>query len=345
MKYLKPSKLKRGDTVAIISPSWGGPSVFPHIYENGIKVLKEKFGLRIKEYPTARMAANILADEPKLRADDINKAFADKEVKAIITSIGGNDGIRVLKYLNKKIIKKNPKIFMGYSDGATFTMFLNQLGLVSYNGPSIMAGFSQMENFPDGIKHINDILFKNSGVYEYKPYQKWAMKYLDWSLKENVGKVDKIRENEGWHWLQGNSVVTGELFGGCIEITNILRGTKFWPKPSFFKNKILFLETSEEKPSPDFVKYELRNWGVQGIFDQIKGIMIGRARDYSAEESKKMEDYVISVVNKEFGHPEIPIITNMDFGHTDPQIILPLGVKAEINCKTKTIKLKESAVK
>jgi len=275
MKYIKPAKLKKGDTVAIISPSWGGPSIFPYIYKNGLKVLKEKFGLKIKEYPTARELADKLYNDPKLRAKDINNAFADKEVKAIITSIGGDDGIRVLPYLNKNIIRKNPKIFMGYSDTTTFNMYLNILGLVSFNGPAVMSGFSQMENFPDCIDHVNDILFKNGTSYEYRPYQDWAMKYPDWSKIENVGKVDTKRKNEGWHWIQGDSVVTGELFGGCVEIVTMLRGTKFWPKPDFFKGKILFLETSEDKPSPEFVKYELRNWGMQGIFNQIKGIIIG----------------------------------------------------------------------
>ena len=125
----------------------------------------------------------------------------------------------------------------------------------------------------------------------------------------------------------------------------MMRGSEYWPKPEFFKGKIIFLETSEDKPTPEYVKYELRNWGIQGIFDQVKGVLIGRARGYTEEETKKLEDYAVSIIGKEFNHPEIPIITNMDFGHTDSQIILPLGVKIEIDCKDKAITLKESAVK
>ena len=265
MKYLKPAKLKSGDTVAIISPSWGGPSVFPHIYENGLKVLREKFGLKINEYPTARESADKLYNNPKLRARDINDAFADKEVKAIIASIGGDDGIRVLPYLNKRLILKNPKIFMGYSDTSTFNMYLNQLGLVTFNGPAVMAGFSQMENFPDYINHVNNVIFKASNKYEYKPYSEWVMKYPDWSKKENTGKVEEKKKNDSWHWIQGNSVIKGELFGGCIEIVTMLKGTRFWPKPEFFKGKILFLETSEDKPSPEIVKYELRKSSAQAF--------------------------------------------------------------------------------
>ncbi len=339
---IKPNRLNAGDTIAVISPSWGGPSVFPHIFDNGIKFLKEKFGLKIKEFPTARMDAKELDENPKIRAEDINSAFADKEIKAIITSIGGDDSIRILKYLDKKVIKANPKIFMGYSDTTSLNTFLNQLGAVTFNGPAIMCGFSQMNNFPEYEKHVKEILFNPSQEYIYEPYSNWAMKYPDWSNKENTGKVDVKMKNEGWHWVQGSSIVRGQLYGGCIDVLEMIRGTEYWPELNFWKDKVLFIETSEDKPSPNFVKYALRNYGVQGILDNIKAIIVGRAKDYSAEETKQLEDNLIKVVSKEFNHPEMPIITNMDFGHTDPQFILPLGIKAEIDCKKKVFRLLES---
>ncbi|MFH0906518.1 MAG: LD-carboxypeptidase, partial [archaeon] len=98
---IKPNKLKKGDTIAIVSPSWGGPSIFPHIYENGLKILKEELALKIKEFPSAKAKAEFLYNNPKFRAEDINKAFSDKEVKAIFVSIGGDDSVRILKYLDK----------------------------------------------------------------------------------------------------------------------------------------------------------------------------------------------------------------------------------------------------
>jgi muramoyltetrapeptide carboxypeptidase LdcA involved in peptidoglycan recycling len=339
---IKPNKLNKGDVVAIVSPSWGGPSKFSHIYENGIKFLEKEFGLRIKEYPTARMDAKKLTANPKLRAKDINDAFADKEVKAIFATIGGDDSLRILKYLDLNLIKKNPKILMGYSDTATLLTLLNQNGLVTFNGPSIMGGFSQMNNFPECKEHIKKILFENPEGYLYKPYPFWSNNYLDWSKKENVGKVSDKIKNEGWHWIQGNNIIQGELFGGCIEIVDMLKGTEFWPKKSFWKNKILFIETSEDKPTPEQVKYSFTNLGVQGIFNKISAVLVGRARDYTQEDTKKLEDFLVEVISNQFGHPEMPIITNMDFGHTDPQFILPLGIKAEINCKNKTFKLLET---
>ena len=129
MPFIKPHKLKKGDTIAIISPSWGGPSVFPHIHENGLKALREEFGLSIKEYPTARAEADFLYHQPEARAVDVNQAFADPEVKAIIASIGGDDSIRILPFLNPDIIQSNPKILMGYSDTTTWISAIRSLNL------------------------------------------------------------------------------------------------------------------------------------------------------------------------------------------------------------------------
>ncbi|MBI4918636.1 LD-carboxypeptidase, partial [archaeon] len=158
---LKPERLKKGDCLAIVSPSWGGPSVFPKIYEGGIRVLEKELGLRVKEYPTARADAEFLKSNPKARAEDINKAFADKEVKAIFATIGGDDSVRILPFLNKKIIKSNPKILMGYSDTTTLLTYLNQLGIVTFNGPAIMSGFFQWDKFPEKFrKHVKEILFE-----------------------------------------------------------------------------------------------------------------------------------------------------------------------------------------
>ena len=190
-------------------------------------------------------------------------------------------------------------------------------------------------------KSCKTILFENPETYAYKPYDSYHEGYLDWSDKSNVGKVNPSSENSGWNWLQGNSIVQGELFGGCIEVLEFMKSTKFWPNDDFWNGKILFLETSEDKPSPEQVKWMLRNYGMQGVFDKISALIIGRARDYSDEEKKELDEIVIKIVKTEFKNNTLPIITNMDFGHTDPQWILPLGTKAEIDCHKKEFKLIE----
>jgi muramoyltetrapeptide carboxypeptidase LdcA involved in peptidoglycan recycling len=343
--FRKPERLRRNDAVAVLSPSKGNPSRFPQVYELGIRNLEEKFGLRVKEYPTARADATFLYRNPKKRAEDVNNAFADEEVKAIIATIGGDESVRILPHLDREMIRDHPKILMGYSDVTTLLTYCTQLGLVTFHGPMIMAGFSQLNSLPTAFTdHITEVLFKPQPTYAYQRYDVYSDGYPDWANTTNLGKVNEPRSNPGWTWLQGNSCVRGELFGGCIEVLDFMKGTVYWPSPNFWEGKILFLETSEEKPSPTSVERWLRNYGMQGVFDKISALLFGRARDYSELEKKHLDSLIVSVVAKEFNQTDLPIVTNMDFGHTDPQFILPLGITAEIDCLSKRFRLLEPPV-
>ena len=342
MEYKKPVRLKPGDLVGIVSPSWGGPEMFPHVYENGLNFLKS-LGLKIQEYPGTRAKDDYINANPQARARDINDAFADKAVKAIFTSIGGSDSIRILPYLNTSIIQQNPKIIMGYSDTTTILSYINQLGSVTFNGPSVMAGFSQANSLPAEFRqHIQEMLFSPADNYQYQEYGVYCDGYPDWGNMANIGKTKKTHKADGWRFIQGTGKVTGKLFGGCLEVLEFMNGTDYWPARDFWIGKLLFLETSEEKPSIERVHRMLRNYGMQGILGRITAILFGRARDYNDEEKRQLEESIVKVVKDEFGYPELPIITNMNFGHTDPQIILPLGVSAEIDCLNKSFQLIEA---
>ncbi len=339
---IKPNRLKRGDTIAVVSPSWGGPSKFPHIYESGLNALSN-LGFNIKEYPSARSDAQYLYENPRFRANDINQAFADNSINGIIASIGGDDSVRILPFLDKQTITKNPKFLMGYSDTTILTTFCNQLGLVTFNGPCVMAGFSQMDALGDTFKkHITDFLFDKYSSYTYTPYAAYSNNYPDWSDIKNTGMISDLIPTSGWNWLQGQGIVEGTLFGGCIEVFEFLKGTTFWFEDEFWKNKILFFETSEDKPTVSQVKYFLRNYGSQGILNNISALLFGRARDYSDKEKAELEETILKVIDVEFGRKDMPVITNMDFGHTDPQIILPLGIKAQLDHENKAFTLLES---
>lgn len=335
-----PDRLRPGDMVAIVSPSWGGPSVFPHIYDNGLKVLRA-WGLDVREFPTAREDAAYLSANPRARAADINAAFADPSIKAVFASIGGDDSMRILPYLDRDVIAANPKILMGYSDTTTLHTYLALLGMVSFYGPAIMAGFSQMDNLPQSYKaHVHDMLFSPADRYAYTAETHYANHYPDWSDPANTGKVAPMAETDGWRVLQGQGkVVTGTLFGGCIEVLEFLKATPYWPQPAFWDGKILFLETSEEKPGITQVGWMLRNYGLQGVFDRVSGVMFGRARDYSPEEKKELDQTICRIIGTEFSRPDLPVMSNMDFGHTDPQIVLPIGATARMDMPNRGLSL------
>ena len=343
--HRKPPRLRRGDTIAVLSPSAGMPYRFPHVFDNGLRVLRETLGFEVKEFPTTRASPDLLYRHPEWRARDIERAIRAPEVKAIFASIGGDDSIRVLPFLDPAVFGLKPKILMGYSDTTTLLTFANQRGWVTMHGPSIMAGISQMGEFPEAFrKHLETVLMAGPEEYEYRGYRRYSEGYPDFADPRNVGKTKPIHRDSGWHWLQGREPTRGRLFGGCFEVLVMLNGTPYWPSRKFWTGRVLFMETSEEKPPPFEVKYFLRTLGMQGVFDRIPALLFGRARGYNVQEKRELDRLVVQVVGNEFRHPEIPIVTNMDFGHTDPQFVLPLGVGVEVDPVARTIRLLESAV-
>jgi muramoyltetrapeptide carboxypeptidase LdcA involved in peptidoglycan recycling len=341
MTAIRPRHLAAGDTVAVLTPSWGGPAAFPHVFDHGLAVLRG-WGLEVREYPSTRAPAARLAAEPRLRADDLNAAFADPTIRAIFSSIGGDDSIRLLPLLDRDAIAANPKIVLGYSDTTTLLAAVRQAGIVAFHGPSVMAGIAQMGSLPAAYaEHVRTMFFEPAGSHLYVPYRAYVEGYPDWSDPARVGTVNPLQPDDGWHVVQGGGRVTGELFGGCIEVLDWIRGTDAWPATDGWTGRLLFTEPSEEIPTPLQVERMLRAFGVLGVFERIAGILVGRARDHSLEQKAALEATFQAVVGGEFGRPDLPIVANLDFGHTDPQWVLPIGVRAELDVDARTLRLIE----
>ena len=145
INMIKPRRLQKGDKVAIVSLSNGilGEKEYLHKYELGKKRLEEKFGLQVITMPNALKGVKYLYEHPEERAKDLMDAFKDKNIKAIICAIGGDDTIRLLPYINYETIKNNPKIFMGFSDTTANHLMMYKAGLISYYGPSLISDFAE----------------------------------------------------------------------------------------------------------------------------------------------------------------------------------------------------------
>jgi len=344
---IKPRKLQPGDTVTAISLSWGGPGTFPHRYEAGKQQLQNEFGLNVVETPHALKDAAWLHNNPEARAEDLMNAFVDPSIKAIISTIGGDDSIRILPYLDLDVIRSNPKIFMGYSDTTISHMVCFKAGLVSFFGPSVMAGFAEnCGMFPFMIDSVRKSLFSTAPIGEIKPHTGgWTAEFLDWANPENQSRKRSLLPSTGWKFTQGKGVRQGHLMGGCLEVLDFLRGTDFWPESTAWQNAILFLETSEEAPSPNVLKYILRSYASMRILHKLSGILFARpGGDISPDQFEDYDKVFHQIVTEEEGLSELPIITHMDFGHTDPMFVLPYGLKAEIDCEARKFTILENAV-
>jgi muramoyltetrapeptide carboxypeptidase LdcA involved in peptidoglycan recycling len=149
-------------------------------------------------------------------------------------------------------------------------------------------------------------------------------------------------EMHGIECLNGTGKVTGRLIGGCIEVVDWLRGTPLWPSPESFDGAILFLETSEEKPEPEYILRMLRIFVAMGIIERINGIIFSKPLDEAHYEAYK--DSINTAIVKEAGFIDLPILFNLNFGHASPICVLPYGALAEIDCETKRFTILESAV-
>ena len=342
---LKPNALQKGDKIAIVSLSWGGlgDDNLIHKYYIAKDRLENDFGLEVVAMPNALKGSKFVYNHPELRAKDLMDAFKDKTIKGIFCAIGGSDSVRLLPYIDYDIIRNNPKIFMGYSDTTVNHFMMRKAGLVSYYGPSVMCEFGEyVKMFDYTKKAVENILFKDTNGYEVKSAEYWSSDFVEWKEKNIKHSLKMRKEKHGYEVLNGSGVICGELIGGCIDVFPMIVGTEIWPKAEEWKNKILLIETSEEKPKPDLLLYYLRNFGAQGILQLIKGIIVGKPLDETYYEEYKD---VYQKIIKEFNCEALGIIYNVNIGHACRTGVLPLGIEYEIDLDKKIIKFKESGAK
>lgn len=341
---IRPKRLKKGDKVAMVSLSWGGigDKDLIHKYHIAKERLENDFGLEVVPMPHSLKGTEFVYENPKLRAKDLMDAFEDKSIDGIFCAIGGDDSIRTLPYVDFDIIKNNPKIFMGYSDTTVGHLMMYKAGLTSFYGPSVMCEFGEyVSMFEYTSASVKDILFNDTAGYEIKPSPYWSDDFVDWKEENiNIGKTLK-EDTKGYEVLQGEGKVQGHLLGGCLDVFMMCIGTSIWPSVDKWEGAILFLETSEEKPSPDFFKYTLRNLAAQGILRVIKGIIVGKPQQEVYYEEYK--EVIEKVLVKEENLKDLPVFYNVNFGHAFPIGIIPYGVNTELDCSNKTITLLESA--
>lgn len=355
----KPDALKTGDKVAIVSLSSGilGEESCAHQLELGKKRLNE-LGLEPVFMTNTLKGTNYLRNHPEARAQDLKEAFQDTTIKGIITAIGGDDTYRLLPYLLEDEefihnVKENPKLFTGFSDTTINHLMFYKLGMVSFYGPSFITDIAELAN--GLLPYTKETLLgylEGHGQQEIRSSPFWYEERSDFS-KQALGKNrTKQDEEHGYEILQGTGVVSGPLLGGCLEsIYDILIGERYpdeadickkyqlFPSLNEWKGKILFLETSEEKPAPDAVKRYLETLKQMGIFSVINGLIIGKPQDEVYYEEYK--EIYLKVIEDN----TLPILYNVNFGHAYPRCALPYGIKATVNLDEKTILLEESCFK
>jgi muramoyltetrapeptide carboxypeptidase len=334
---LKAPRLRRGDVVGIVSPSWGGAGAFPHRVERGVAQL-EALGYRVRLGRHALNQHGFVSDTPEHRVSDLHELFLDPSVRLILAAIGGDHSCHLLPLLDFDVIRRHPKALVGFSDITVLNVAIWQAtGLVTFNGPALLTDFAEYPAMLDYTQRgFLEALTTGDAVGRVGPSSAWTEEMLAWETKADLERARASTPSEGWTWLKPG-IGEGVLVGGCLESLQHLRGTRFWPD---WYETIFFFETSENKPSPSKVDGLLMDYENMGVFENLRGMLVGRSMRYSREEVAQLRDIILERTRRY----DFPIVTDMDFGHTSPQLTLPIGCRARIDTARQTFEILEPAV-
>ena len=337
----RPRKLTHGDRVALLSPSFAAPALFPAVHERGVETLIRELGLVPVEYPTTRQ----LNASPQARADDLNAAFADSSIRAVMATIGGDDQLTVLPFLDPTSLTNDPPAFFGYSDNTNLLLWLWFYGVSAYHGGSTLVHLARPGAAHDAhLLSLRRALFED-GLFEIEPVSRFTDLESDWGDLQTIENELPTQREPGWLW-RGDAVARGVTWGGNLEILHWNLATNRWIRPNEdYGGAVLLLETSEEMPESSEVFRMLRNMGERGLLERFAAIVMGKAKAWSREspleasardEFRRRQSEVFFQVCEAYA-PDAVLVYGPDVGHTDPQIVVPYGATMIVDGKQRRI--------
>jgi muramoyltetrapeptide carboxypeptidase LdcA involved in peptidoglycan recycling len=312
-----------------MSPSSGVAGLFPVVHNRGVAALATAFDLELVEFPTTRQPGASAA----ARAHDLNAAFADSSIRAIMATLGGSDQITVLPHLNASLLRDDPPAFFGYSDNTNLLLWLWRHGVSSYHGGSTLVHLARPGGPHDAhLESLRRALF-DDGPYEILPQVRFTDLQCRWEDPTTLDQPLTTFLDSGWSW-QGDHAVTGITWGGNLEILHWNLATNRWiGENRDFTGAVLLLETSEEMPAAHEVARMLRNMGERGLLERFAAIVMAKAKAWSPERPLSVEQRegfrrdqrdVLFAACDTYA-PHAVVVYGPDFGHTDPQIVIPYG--------------------
>ncbi|KGO36202.1 Peptidase S66, LD-carboxypeptidase A [Penicillium expansum] len=346
MYTIIPKALKKGDTIAFISPSARLNDILATPLSRG-KAYLESLGFRVQIIFTG-LTTTTIAESVRIRCEELHSAFRDNTIAAVICTIGGSHANEMLPFLDYSLIRSNPKVFVGYSD-ATFLHYAiqSQTGLRTFYGPSVLTDLSDfpkpMQFTIDHFLHVLTETGNPVGTLPRSPI--CSVEHTEFLLNE-ADKAREVVESPSWRWLRKGRA-TGRLYGGTIICVVRLQGTNYAPS---WEGNILFLESAmgDDMQLPYSVsqfRNNLVDLALSGMLHKISGLVIGRGYKYD----DRMHDELASLIEEVFDvivgrEEELPILMNVDFGHTSPFLTLPIGALVGLDSEIDEFKVMEPGV-
>ena len=335
--------------VAIVSLSSGiiGEDFVRHEVEIGVKRL-ENFGMNVRFMPHAMKGIEYVKNHPKDRAADLLYALKDPEVEMILCAIGGDDTYRLLPYLfghGELAGAVSNKIFLGFSDTTVNHFMFHKVGMKTFYGQSFLSDLCELdkEMLPYSRGYFEELI-RFGTIREVRPSSVWYEERTDFGV-DQIGVPLTSHPDSGFVLLQGSPLFSGKILGGCIDtLYDFFNGDRYadmpllcqkyglFPKKEDWAQKILLLESSEEKMPPSKYEKAVAALKETGIFEVLSGVLVGKPMDetYAREYRQILTDVIDS--------PDLPIVWNVNIGHAQPRCILPFGVKATVDVSRQVIR-------
>lgn len=303
-----PKRLHAGDTIRVVAPSCSLAGIDPD--QSLAESRFASLGLAVSYSANVNALDQFGSSSIEQRVTDLHSAFADDSVSGIFTAIGGYNTNQLLPYLDWELIRNNPKILCGYSDVTALSCaILARTGLVTYSGPHFST-FGMRDHLEQTATWFEHALFTPDSI-DASPSKTWSDDA--WYADQNART---ILVNEG-HWVLQPGDAEGTLIGGNLCTLNLLHGTDYMPD---LRNAIVFIEDDFEA-APETFDRDLTSLVQQPGFGQVRGLLIGRFQRSVSMTKEKLA----AIIDSKRELANIPVVANIDFGHTDPILTIPIG--------------------
>ena len=331
-----PVKARPGDKVAVLSPSFAAPGVAPAVHEQAMRRLQGLTGLVPVEYPTTRRVGAPAED----RAADVNAAFRDPEIRAVLATIGGDDQITVVPHLDPDAARADPKPYLGYSDNTNILSWLWTHGVAGFHGGSTQVQLGPGPRVdPIHAASLRSALLTGGRLEITEPGESEDVG-RDWEDPAALSEYGDREATDPWTWHGPRTRVEGRTWGGAIEVLQwVLTAGRFPSDPGVLAGGVLLLETTEELiPAVEFGRI-LRSLGERGLLAAVDGVLVarppasdlGRRPDPTARAAHRAAQRDIALETIDRYNPDAVVCVGVPFGHTRPQWILPYGGRVTVH--------------
>jgi muramoyltetrapeptide carboxypeptidase LdcA involved in peptidoglycan recycling len=311
------------------------------VHEQAMRRLVDATGLIPVEFPTTRRLGATAED----RAADLNAAFADPSIRAILATLGGDDQITVIPHLDAAAATANPTIFLGYSDNTNLLNWLWSHGIAGYYGGSTQVHLGAGPGIDDvHLTSLRAALFTGGELQVVDPGESEDFG-PDWLSPRALVEFGDREPTPPWTWSGPERVAAGRTWGGCIEVLDQLAMADRLPSVDVLADTILLIETSEEVPPAVQVERWMRGLGERGILAAVDGVLVARPptsthesvppADERARLRAAQRDAVIAEIDRY--NPDAVVCVGVPFGHTRPQWILPYGGRMRVDGRLRQV--------